>query len=153
TVKNGKVSATLTMISLDLDTRSLIVSRNGHVPVLIFKGQEELSLDNKTNPIGVHRFMKPEINQLEIGDNMTILAFTDGFIEAGDKYNQQLDMDQVWQIMKQDLTAKEKAEELFKIAMKLDQNRPGDDTSVIVATIKSEEDGVPISTLNLSIPF
>ena len=153
TVKNGKVSATLTIISIDLETRTLIISRNGHIPVLIFTDEGEQCLDTKTHPIGVHRFMKPEIKEFSIVPNMTIVAFTDGFLEAGEKYGDKLNLEKVWEIIKQPIDAQQKVETLFSMAYQLDRNRPGDDTSILIVTITPDDSDSLVRSLNMSIPF
>lgn len=154
TVKNGKVSATLTIVSIDLESKSIIISRNGHIPVLISKENHDEIFAQRTDPIGVHRFMKPEINEISIEKGMTIVAFTDGFLDAGERYDQKLNLDAVWNVMKEKgRTAKDKASQLFDLAMELDKKRPNDDTTILVVHIMEDNHNVPVRSLNMSIPI
>ncbi|MBS4024099.1 MAG: SpoIIE family protein phosphatase [Clostridia bacterium] len=97
--------------------------------------------------------MKPQINELPVVPNMTIVAFTDGFLEAGERYGQKMSLSQVWPVMNESASAKEKVDKLFNLACSLDQQRPDDDISVIVVTIMPDEVDFPVRTLNISIPI
>src|SRR5436309_12919646 len=54
--RGGKVSATLVIVTVDLATRTLVLSRNSHCPILIsYPGETELNdLQDPSNPIGIY---------------------------------------------------------------------------------------------------
>lgn len=72
TARSGQVSAELIMVSVDLETRTLVISRNSQCPVLI--GQTEViegrphtvwqPLDEPTDPIGIRTRARPAITEL-----------------------------------------------------------------------------------------
>ena len=66
TLRGGQVSATLNILSVDLVTRTIVVSRNSHCPVLIVQGPEgELHLlDEPSEAIGIHSRTRPVITEL-----------------------------------------------------------------------------------------
>ena len=44
-IRRGKVSATLNIVSIDMETESLVISRNSHCPTLIVEGENLRVLD------------------------------------------------------------------------------------------------------------
>ncbi|MGF7185356.1 serine phosphatase RsbU (regulator of sigma subunit) [Desulfitispora alkaliphila] len=152
-IKSGKVSATLVIISIDLETETLLISRNGHTPVFIKTETEKILLDKKTEPIGVHRFMKPEINEFPITEGMSIVGFTDGFIDAGFRNGTKMNLKEVWNVMDKPIMANGKAELLFNSALQLDDYRPTDDLSVLVASVEKKDSKNPVASFNISVPL
>src|SRR5688572_703775 len=69
--RGGKVSATLNIVSLDLITKTLVLSRNSHCPVIIQTALgEQRMLSDVISPVGVHRNTKPQITEVPIQTGM-----------------------------------------------------------------------------------
>ena len=83
TEREGKVSAELNIVSVDLVTRTLVISRNARCPSLLRRGEEFLWLDTPTEAIGVHRSNKPAITELPLAAPLSLIVFTDGVWSAG----------------------------------------------------------------------
>ncbi|MCP4543938.1 MAG: SpoIIE family protein phosphatase, partial [Chloroflexi bacterium] len=67
TFKGGKVSATLNILSIDLASNTLVLSRNNHCPtIVITPGEGFCLLDEPSDPIGVRRGTKPQITELPL---------------------------------------------------------------------------------------
>src|SRR5438270_1307300 len=66
--RGGKVSATLVMLSVDLATRTLVISRNSHCPVLLHRPGEQgvTAMDTPVNPIGIYAMTKPVMTELAL---------------------------------------------------------------------------------------
>src|SRR3954463_4064679 len=66
TYRGGKVSATLVILTVDLASRTLVMSRNSHCPILLSReGQETLQIiDDPSQPIGIYSMTKPTISEL-----------------------------------------------------------------------------------------
>src|SRR5512135_1441305 len=64
TERKGKVSATLNIVSIDMQTATMVITRNNPVPVLIASNEEICAFDNECNPIGIYRYTRPLINEL-----------------------------------------------------------------------------------------
>ena len=64
--RGGKVSAELSIVSVDLISRTLVVSRNSHCPVIVVKDGQLLLLDEPSSPIGIHSNTKPVITELPL---------------------------------------------------------------------------------------
>ena len=63
-MKDKKVSCTLTLLSADLESETVVISRNSNCPTIV-KTDEYLTIyDDEVSPIGVNRHMKPLVYEL-----------------------------------------------------------------------------------------
>jgi serine phosphatase RsbU (regulator of sigma subunit) len=138
THRGGQVSAELTIISMDLETQTLVISRNSRCPVLISEepgGQGAWQvLNDPSEPVGVQVRARPVVVELPLRVGQTLVAFTDGLLNAGSRSGESLDPLQVLGSLgcRPPHRAAEVADRLLDVALALDENRPGDDVTVIV---------------------
>jgi serine phosphatase RsbU (regulator of sigma subunit) len=151
----GKVSATLNILSVDLTTNTLVVSRNSQCPVICVQPDGGIRLiDDESGPIGVRRRTKPQITELPLTPRMLVVAYTDGLEAAGMRSAPVFDVVREVERLSQAsaVTAKTVADGLVQRALELDQHRPQDDISVLVLQVsESASDG--IRRLHLSLPL
>jgi serine phosphatase RsbU (regulator of sigma subunit) len=154
TERNGRVSATLNLLSADLQTNTLVITRNNPAPVLIAQDDEITRLEEISKPIGLYRGTRPIITQLDLKVGLTVVLYTDGITHAGKRIGQPLDAAEVLQVMLEDCdpTAQEIADALLEYALKLDQGRPTDDTSVVVLRVIPDEDNL-IRRMTIELPI
>jgi serine phosphatase RsbU (regulator of sigma subunit) len=152
TYRQGKVSAELSIVSLDLVTRTLVISRNSHCPVFLMVSGRPQVLDAPSQAIGIHPGTKPVITELEISANTWVIAFTDGILHAGRHPGQALDVGALVQTMvvENGTTAPSLADALLSRALELDLGRPQDDMSVLVVAIVA---GKPDDARRMSARF
>ena len=140
-MKDKKVSCTLTVLSADLETETVVISRNSNCPVIV-KTEDYLSVyDEEVNPIGVHRHMKPLMYELPFSPNMIVVSYTDGIQAAGRKRGgDQADFAVIEQIIR-DNTAEDAefiAQSILEYALTKDHEQPGDDMTVVVLGISGK---------------
>src|SRR5437762_7284847 len=137
TARGGKVSATLNIISVDLVSRTLVISRNTHCPVLVTTGTDLRLLNEPSAAIGIGIRTRPNIYEVPISAPLSVVAFTDGLLDAGVRTGQSLDYQSLSQALCLSLLdARHIADELLSAALQLDQGRPNDDISVLVVTTR-----------------
>jgi serine phosphatase RsbU (regulator of sigma subunit) len=152
TYRQGKVSAELHILSLDLVTRTLVVSRNSHCPVyLVLDGSLQV-LDAPSQAIGVYSSTKPVITELGFGANTWVVAYTDGILHAGRQPGHALDVGAIirTRIAEDKVSAPSLADAILSRALELDLGRPQDDMSVAVVAIVP---GDPDETRRMSARF
>jgi len=137
TEKQGKVSCTLNIASIDLMTRTLVLTRNNPVPMLIYKGESIDSLKDKSSPLGIRRGIRPIINELDIETGLTVVIYSDGLVHAGKRKGQPMDLCTNLQSMmeEQDPPPQEIADMLLDQAIQLDDGRPADDMSIVILKV------------------
>ncbi len=159
TQRHGKVSATLNIVSIDMETKTLVISRNSHCPVIIQHSSEtQHVLDDPTSPVGVHRVNKPAIHEFPLQPGMVAVIYTDGVVSAGERTGQALDAPALVKTLydrcaEARLIAQPIADGLLNEALQLEKGRPTDDISVLVVAVLGEElDGVRRMQAYLPIP-
>lgn len=156
TYKGGKVSATLNILSVDLITDTLVLSRNSHCPIIVFTPEEGVKLlDEPVEPIGVYRGTKPCITELPLMADTLAIVYTDGLQRAGSWSSPVFDVPRAAQdlIGQGDTTAQKVADALLGKALALEDGRPRDDISVLVLHIIKEPAEDDVRHLLLSVPL
>jgi serine phosphatase RsbU (regulator of sigma subunit) len=149
----GKVLATLNIVSVDLTTRTIVVSRNSHCPVLVITGEGVHLLDDPSEPIGVHARTRPVINELPLVAGTLLVVFTDGVWTAGERYGQRINLvEMVNELIAGQFTARQLADAILERAVALDQGRPADDVSVLVLYVSPMEHETDVRRMAVSFP-
>ncbi len=155
TFKGGKVSATLNILSIDLASNTLVLSRNNHCPtIVITPGEGFCLLDEPSDPIGVRRGTKPQITELPLSSGTTVVVYTDGLQSAGSRSSCVFDVPAVVRELldKNDASAQQLADSLLEQALALDDGRPHDDVSVLVLRV-ADRAGDDVRRLTLQVPL
>ncbi len=157
--RNGKVSATLNIVSVDMVTKTLVLSRNSHCPAIVQTAPGvQIILDELTTPLGVQRITRPQISEFPIQIGITAVIFTDGVLTAGQRRGTALDVaqrvDELYcEYEHSGQLAQPLADSLLAAALGLDEGRPLDDISVLVLSVVSgDSDGVRRLQASLPIP-
>lgn len=138
TERNGKVTATLNILSADLQTGTIVITRNNPSPVFLARNDRVECISADSVSIGTSRNIRPSITEFALESGITIVMYTDGIRDAGDRTGQSLDICTLITAMleDQDPSAQELADSILGQAIRLDDNRPGDDMSVVVLRTK-----------------
>lgn len=137
TYRFGKVLATLNILSIDLYSRSLVITRNNPAPVVLVQEGVVRSLTDPVEPVGSRRGVRPVITEVPLALGLAAIVYTDGLTHAGERKGRPMDIlhcvetllvlgppePSLW------------AERLLAEAVSLEDGRPGDDISVLVAAI------------------
>ena len=154
THRSGKVSATLNIVSVDLESRTLVLSRNNHCPAIVSLNGEIEIFDEPSQPVGVQRGTKPVIHELPLASETTVVIFTDGLTSAGERTGRLLNVPElVRELIGRQLTAEVLAQTLLHEALIADDQRPVDDISILVLSISALERSDDTRWLKVSIPL
>jgi serine phosphatase RsbU (regulator of sigma subunit) len=159
TLRGGQVSATLNIVSVDLGTRTIVVSRNSHCPAIIAHGSggEFLLLDETSHAIGIHARTRPVITELPIALGLHVVVFTDGVLSAGVRYGERWDVlgfvrEQIG-ACSGEMCARSLADALLRRAVELDRGRPDDDISVVVVSVMPQQEMDDVRRLSVRFPI
>jgi serine phosphatase RsbU (regulator of sigma subunit) len=160
TYRGGQVLATLNILSVDMVSHTIVLSRNSHCPTLVVTPEGLRTLDEPSRPVGVHRSTKPLVTELPLRTDTTVVLFTDGLLHAGQRYGQAIDLPAAVQALCRDqgCQAQAIADQLLAQALGLDRGRPGDDITVLVLTVRAGDaspslDTAPVRRLVLTFPL
>ncbi len=154
TEKMGKVSSTLNIASIDLKTKTVVLTRNNPAPTYICHGDQLDILKTDSSPIGIARNIRPAISEIELVPGLTIVVYTDGLTHAGKRNGQAMDISEAIQaaLDVESPHPQEIADALLAHAVRLDENRPADDISVVVLRVTAEE-GDLIRRMSVELPI
>lgn len=155
TERQGKVSSTLNIASVDLRTQTIVLTRNNPAPTYVCYWDKLEALHSDSSPIGITRNIRPEISEIALEPGLTIVIYTDGLTHAGKRRGQAMDIQTAIQAMlddQQNPSPQEIADALLAHAIRLDENRPADDISVVVLHVTSDE-GDDVRRMSVSLPI
>lgn len=154
-LRGGKVSATLAILSVDLDTRTLVISRNGNNTVIVRRLGAVFPLEGRVASIGVHRRMRPRIDEFPLEEGLLAVVVTDGITHAGRRRGNPFKLERLLEGVAQhgDRESQALADAILYHALLLDENRPADDMTVAVLQVKSHQEEELIQRMGLSFPF
>lgn len=156
TYRGGKVSATLNILSIDMDSRTFVISRNNEAPVIVYTAEGGLRvLDEPSVSVGVQKNAKPVITEIPIALGTVVVVFTDGLRHAGSLSGQETydPVAAASHLFTQGiLDPQVVADTLLNEAVARDLGRPRDDISLlVVAVLESRDD--PVRRLSVSLPL
>lgn len=159
TLRGGQVSATLNIVSVDLGTRTIVISRNSHCPVIVVHGQQDqlTLLDAPSTAIGVHVRTRPVITELPVEQDLHAVIFTDGLLTAGERNGQPWDpvafVEEWLAAEPREGAARDLADALLARAVELDRDRPNDDMSVVVFSVVPRKDLDKVRRMSVRFPI
>jgi len=153
TNRGGKVSATLNIISVDTQSRTLVISRNNEAPVLVHTAADGFTLlDEPSVAVGVHRHTKPVIAEIPVAVGTIVVAFTDGLRHAGTLSGKgaAYDPDAAFRRMVGEGIgdAHTICDRLLAEALAMDDGRARDDISVMAIAVLESGDGDEVRRLS-----
>ncbi|MCS7219839.1 MAG: PP2C family protein-serine/threonine phosphatase [Anaerolineae bacterium] len=155
TLRQAQVLATLTILSVDLVSHTLVISRNSSCPVIVLGSQGVRLLDEPSEPIGIGARVKPVITEIPIEVSTTVIVTTDGVWSAGTREGRHLDVVSLAIRLAQERAgnARALADAILAEAIALDRGRPQDDISVLVVCVVEGEPADGARRLEVSFPL
>ena len=154
TEKQGKVICTLNIASVDLNSRTIVLTRNNPASIFICRGEEMDCLEQESIPLGTSRNVRPVITEIAIEAGLTVIIYTDGLTHAGKRRGIPMDIGAtIGAVLEdQDPSPQVLADILLAEAVSLDENRPADDISVVVLKVTSRE-GDHVRRMTVRLPI
>ncbi len=141
THKGGKVSATLNIVSVDLVTRTVVLSRNNPLPTVVVNPDGTVRLlDEPSQPVGIYPRTRPVITEVGLAPGLAIVVYTDGLALAGEHRGGPMDIPAVvGEMVARSRNARQIADELLARAVALEEGRPRDDISILVLCVHPDD--------------
>ena len=152
--KKGKVTSTLNIVSVDLHTGTVVITRNNPTPFFIARHESIDCHNTESKAIGTTRSTRPVISEIPVEPGLVVIFFTDGLTHSGERVGRPMDVCTSIKAMleEQDPSPQAIADALLDEAVNLDEGRPADDISVVVLKVlKRRGDEVRRMTVRLPI--
>jgi len=145
TERQGKVISTLNIASVDLHSRTIVLTRNNPAPIFICTNDQIDMLCEESIPLGTSRNVRPVITEIAIQLGLIVVIYTDGISHAGERRGNPMNVGEVLRSVLEDQNPSPQslADSLLNHAIRLDEGRPADDISVLVLKVAARgEDNV-----------
>ena len=152
--RDGKVQSTLNILSIDMNSRTLVISRNNEAPLYLYMNNELRVMDENSHSIGARRNIKPIIQEVALEEDLTVVVFTDGLTHAGTYYEEKLNVhDEVSAAINKDMLAQDMADCLINRALKFEHDKPRDDISIVVLKVSQKGPSSGVRRLSVHLPI
>jgi serine phosphatase RsbU (regulator of sigma subunit) len=153
--RNGKVSAALDILSVDLKTGSVVITRNADTPMTLRTHGEWQSNPATSGPIGLYHFTRPSVTQLTPEAGLVVILVTDGVPRAGETSGRAsfAIADYARETIDLDLSADDIAGSVLAEAVARDQGRPRDDQTVTVLKLGEHSEHPLVRRLSVHVPL
>ncbi len=154
TLRYGKVSATLSIVSIDQGSGTLVISRNSDTPVIV-AGMEQgtIILEDESPNIGIKNMIRPDINQFSLISGIRVALFSDGLLQAGG--NSANIIHWLKRILEEkESLLQEKGEKIFAEVLQLEKLKPRDDITLSLLELeKTSSPANRVKRYHLSFPL
>jgi serine phosphatase RsbU (regulator of sigma subunit) len=152
--RQGQVQSTLNILSIDLESKSLVITRNNPAPLLLAREGALSTLAEESIPVGIYRSTRPVIREFPLAPNLYVIAFTDGLVHAGERNGRGLDIqEEAARLIQENCPAQEVSDYLLAQAVMLDEGRPVDDISVVTLRVAPNDSPGAPRRLTISLPL
>ena len=105
--------------------------------MFICRGEEIEPHTEESISLGTSRNVRPLITELTVEPGLTVVIFSDGISHAGERRGTPMDVRRTLRFVleEQEPSPQQLADTLLAEAVRLDDNRPGDDISVLVLRV------------------
>lgn len=154
TDKHGKVISTLNIASLDLSSGTIVLTRNNPAPMYVCRNDHIDCLEEDSIPLGASRNVRPLITEIAVEPGLIIVIYTDGLTHAGKRRGTPMDVGASIRslVEDQDPTPQMLADNLLAQAVRLDEDRPADDISVLVLKVAART-GDNVRRMSVRLPI
>ncbi|HET7038207.1 MAG TPA: SpoIIE family protein phosphatase [Thermomicrobiaceae bacterium] len=152
--RGGRVSCALDIVSVDLATQELVITRNSEVPMLLQRcaGLEELT--DASGRIGLYPRTRPSLLRFPAEPGLVAVVASDGVALAGRHFGHTPGlMALAAGLSLTEAPANQLADTLLQRAIAADQGHPRDDMTVAVIRLVAPIDEYPVRRLEVSLPL
>lgn len=153
--RHGQVSATFDLLSIDMKTQTVVVSRNADSPMLMCDNGDIQVIPVDTGPIGRYQWTRPTVTEFPMKTGVSVALFTDGILHSGRRaVLEPVDFERLAaDVMPGASSAQGIADAILAKAIARDSGKPGDDMAVVSLTIREQEAPMVIRRLSAEFPM
>ena len=153
-VRHGQVSATLDILSVDLKTNTIVLTRNGESPCIVSSSNGIELLQSSQGPIGVHARSRPWTAEFAIEPGLRVIIVSDGITHAG-RHSAAggLELVELLTTLGPTAGSQEIADHVLQEAIARDGGKPGDDMSVIALALPIHDERTLVRRMRAQVPL
>jgi serine phosphatase RsbU (regulator of sigma subunit) len=153
-MRHGQVSATLDILSVDLKTGTVVITRNSGTSGLVADGDGVNVIAGAERPLGTHARTRPWITEFPVAAGVRVVLVSDGIAQAGSRSHQApLDLAALLCLAAEDANAQDVADLVLASALDRDSGKPADDMSVVALVLREHHDTTLVRRMRAQVPL
>jgi serine phosphatase RsbU (regulator of sigma subunit) len=153
-MRHGQVSATLDILTVDLKTGTVVITRNGDTACLISSIDAAQVVHGAERPLGTHARTRPWTAELPVAAGMRIIVISDGIVHAGNRNGRErLDLAEISARICAGASAATIVDLVLAEAIERDGNKPRDDMSVVALTLEEHKEATLVRRMRAEVPL
>lgn len=153
-MRHGQVSATLDILSVDLKTGTVVVTRNGDTVCLIESVAGIEVFAGGERPLGLHARTRPWAAEFPMAADLRVILVSDGIANAGAGAGwPAFDLAAVAASAAHGASAAALADLVLTEALARDKGKPNDDMSVVALTLPEHRETTLVRRMRAEVPL
>jgi len=153
-MRNGQVSATLDILSVDLKTETIVITRNSDTACFLRSADGSEVSAGAERPLGIYPRTRPWAAEIPVGPGVRVILVSDGVTNSGRRAGlPPLDLKTISENAPQQATAAEIADLVLGEAIARDGHKPTDDMSVVALTLPKHDQLTLVRRMGVEVPL
>ena len=153
-MRHGQVSATLDILSVDLKTGTVVITRNGDTVCLVETGSGIEVIAGGERPLGLHAWTRPWAAEFPMTAGLRVILVSDGIANAGPRdASPAFDLAAVAAAAGRHASAAAIADLVLAEALARDHGKPKDDMSVAALTLPEHRETTLVRRMRAEMPL
>jgi serine phosphatase RsbU (regulator of sigma subunit) len=153
-MRNGQVSATLDILSVDLNTRTVVITRNSETACYARTDDGVELTAGAERPLGIHPRTRPWAAEIPIGPGVRVILVSDGITNSGRRSGlPPLDLAAISANAGPQSSAAAIADLVLGEAIARDRDKPADDMSVVALTLPEHQQMTLVRRMGAEVPL
>jgi serine phosphatase RsbU (regulator of sigma subunit) len=153
-MRNGQVSSTLDILSVDLKTETVVITRNSETACYIRTDEGVVLSAGAERPLGIHPRTRPWAAEIPIGVGVRVILVSDGITSSGRRHGlPPLDLTTISANAGPEASAAEIADIVLSEAVARDADKPADDMSVVALTLPKHDQAALVRRMGAEVPL
>lgn len=153
-LRNGQVSATLDILSVDLKTGTVVITRNGETACLIGTTDGTDVVTGTEPPLGIHPRTRPWAAEIPVAPGLRVFLMSDGIANSGGRQGlPSFDLAAIAATAGSAASAADIADLVLAEAIARDNGKPSDDMSAVALTLPEHQETTLVRRMRAEAPL
>ncbi|HEX2282291.1 MAG TPA: PP2C family protein-serine/threonine phosphatase [Thermomicrobiales bacterium] len=153
-MRNGQVSATLDILSVDLKTETVVITRNSDTACYVRTADGSEVSAGAERPLGIYPRTRPWAAEIPVGPGVRVILVSDGVTNSGRRAGlPPFDLKAISENARPQACAADIADLVLGEAIARDGYRPADDMSVVALTLPEHDQTTLVRRMGVQVPL
>jgi serine phosphatase RsbU (regulator of sigma subunit) len=153
-MRNGQVSATLDILSVDLKTGTIVITRNSETACYIRTAEGSEVSAGAERPLGIYPRTRPWAAEIPVGPGVRVILVSDGITNSGRRTGMPpIDLKAISENAGPQASAADIADLALGEAIARDGRKPADDMSVVALTLPEHDQATLVRRMGVQVPL